>query len=70
MPKKIILDMTGKKVKEIKWLLGLRYGKRKSIEALIMEAITEAMGREAAKYLREEGYCVKETDEQGTTRGT
>jgi hypothetical protein len=48
---KIVLEYSDAKARGLMWLLGGRYGKRKSLQTLIGDAITEIAKEEAEKML-------------------
>lgn len=56
---KIKLNLSDNKMRTARWLLGRRYGGRKSIETLILMAVQEAVRAEAEKTITEEGYHVE-----------
>jgi len=50
---KVILNYTNDKARGLKWLLGKKYGKRKSLEALIKLAANDIALEEAKKEVEE-----------------
>lgn len=48
---KIVLEYSDDKARGLMWLLGKRYGRRKTLRTLIGEAITEIAKEEAEKIL-------------------